>query len=132
MDTSAADRWLEGLDEATYQKLANSCVSFLVKPQRIRIQNKKGWQMPPNTVKVGGKTKWDWPLKKEECHIAALAPDVRINAYRRYILDAWDPKDASTLVEDFKELRGKNLACYCPEHEMCPHDVLLELVNQRI
>lgn len=128
----AADKWLEKLDEATR---TNPAVYYenphLAKPRRVRLKSTKGWKLPPNTVKVGGKTKWDWPLKKEDCHIADLAPEVRINAYRRYILDAWDPKDASTLVEDFKELRGKNLACYCPEGEMCPHDVLLELVNQR-
>jgi hypothetical protein len=35
------------------------------------------------------------------------------------------------MARDIDELRGKNLACWCPLDQPCHADVLLELVNRK-
>jgi hypothetical protein len=35
----------------------------------------------------------------------------------------------SWMIKEIQELRGKNLACFCPLDQACHADVLLELAN---
>jgi hypothetical protein len=75
----------------------------------IRIQRKrsKGWRMPENTVYVGSPTKWGNPMST-----------------------AWEYKRiVEALKPDVSELKGKNLACWCPLDKPCHADVLLELAK---
>jgi hypothetical protein len=70
--------------------------------------------MPPNTVYVGRPTKWGNPFKGKD-------RDEIIRQYRLWITrGALDPY----------ELRGKNLACWCPLDKPCHADILLELANE--
>jgi hypothetical protein len=39
--------------------------------------------------------------------------------------------DRAELVRRLPELRGKNLACWCPLDKPCHADVLLELANKQ-
>jgi hypothetical protein len=39
------------------------------------------------------------------------------------------PNQAEYRASARRELRGKDLACYCPEGEPCHADVLLEIAN---
>jgi hypothetical protein len=96
-------------------------------PQRIQRKRTKGWKMPPNTVYVGRPTKWGNPY----------VPDVYdergrrecVSEYRKHF---WRQNgrwhfDISEL--DITELRGKDLACWCPLDQPCHADILLEIAN---
>lgn len=77
--------------------------------------------MPPNTVKVDRTTMWG-------NRVAAGTKDRRIAVER---FKEWLTEDASWAWKGRAkiELRGKNLACWCPPGEPCHADVLLQFVN---
>ena len=88
----------------------------------VRIQRKrtKGWKMPENTVYVGRPTKWGNPHRWG-------GKDLQVRMYRQTIDgNLWT---SPTKQEIQKELRGKNLACWCPLDQPCHADVLLEVAN---
>jgi hypothetical protein len=96
-------------------------------PQRIQRKRIKGWRMPANAVYVGRPTKWGNPyylgsLRKPG---GELGMSQVIENYRHWILGGGVGKDKL----DPKELRGKDLACWCPLDQPCHADVLLELAN---
>lgn len=83
--------------------------------------------MPPNTVKVDRATNWGNPY-------AAAAfgkPDASllVAMFRDLVTKAPDGKGAM-IRSRLSELRGKNLACWCPLDQPCHADVLLELANK--
>lgn len=91
------------------------------KPRRIQRKRIKGWRMPENTIYVGRPSKWGNPYgvgvsfeTLEEC----------LNEYRDYL--KYCIKDGSL---DLKEIKGKNLACWCGLDEKCHADILLRLAN---
>lgn len=103
-------------------------------PRRIQRKRSKGWKMPPNTVAVDRSTKWGNPFIVN-AHITAgsmsgalyiCVPTVEdaVACYRELFIlpDSWRR-------DELGELRGKNLACYCPLDRPCHADVLLELAN---
>lgn len=85
-------------------------------PVRVQLRRTKGWRMPPNTVKVARPSafgNYAGPTKKDfDDQIAAMS-----NADRAFFMDK------------VKDLRGKNLACFCPLDRPCHADTLLELAN---
>jgi len=87
--------------------------------------------MPPNTVCVTRPGRWGNPYR------ASLFRDYsreqQVADYKRWIdgdvggrVWAGPPP---TEAEIRKELRGKNLACYCPIGEPCHADLLLKIAN---
>jgi len=121
--------------------------------KRIQRKRTKGWKMPDNTVYVGRPTKWGNPIRLQ-------ADQIYIDAsYRRKILSPWvwynlgdiddviylyrklwdgtqfQNKDLQYWSDRFKELdvselKGKNLACFCPLDKPCHADILIELANK--
>jgi len=89
-------------------------------PLRIQLSRTKGWRMPSNTVKVDRATKWGNPYPVEGVRTAALAKA----AFRLHL--ATSPALQEMAV---RELRGKNLACWCKAGEPCHADILLEVAN---
>jgi hypothetical protein len=92
-------------------------------PERVQLRRTRGWRMPPNTVKVDRTTKWGNPFRRAgstQCPVASF----RDWATQRRTAQAWDYAD-----EARRELRGKNLACWCKPGEPCHADVLLEIAN---
>lgn len=111
-------------------------------PKRIQRKRTKGWRMPaasgpglPPPVYVGRPTYFGNPFKGP--HAA--------NAYRRWLTGRmgraefqrrrdpeswalWSDKDNIKLR--LPQLRGKDLACWCPLDQPCHADVLLELANR--
>ena len=88
-------------------------------PFRVQLSRAKGWRKPPNCIVVARPSKWGNPLKVGD-------PGIRdrfaaVNAFRNII--------ASRADEVRRELRGRNLACWCPLGEPCHADVLLSLAN---
>jgi hypothetical protein len=99
--------------------------------------------MPPNTVYVGRPSKWGNPFVKHSDGFP-YAPGLAAEMFERLLATngAWwpipqpwprgkIPAQPPTTVEDVRrELRGKNLACWCPLDQPCHGDVLLEWANR--
>lgn len=99
-------------------------------PVRIQRKRIKGWKMPPNTRYVGRPTKWGNPCLARG-HAGRTAYKIWVDLTRS---GKWSPGDgmlgaAPFPVDDLGELRGKNLACWCPLDAPCHVDVLLPLAN---
>jgi len=85
-----------------------------VRPQRIQRKRTKGWKMPPNTVYVGRQSKWgNYTAGKSAASFKE-----------------WVCNEASSVWKDaaIRNLRGKNLACWCRLDQPCHADVLLDLM----
>jgi Domain of unknown function (DUF4326) len=91
--------------------------------KRIQLRRTKGWRLPDNTVIVSRPTKWGNPFRigvhgtREEC----------VRQFRDFIVSD-DPR-AGSLRQSLAELRGKDLACWCPPGP-CHADVLIEMANE--
>lgn len=122
-------------------------------PERVQRKRTKGYKLPKNTKCVNRGTKWGNPIK-------LMGDQIYIDAsYRRKILNPWvwyrlgDIDDVIFLYQklwdgtkfqnqdlqywadkfkelDLKELKGKNLACFCSLDKKCHADVLIELANK--
>jgi hypothetical protein len=99
--------------------------------------------MPPNTVYVGRPTLWGNPI------IKSLERKKQVRLYRLFIQRRWKELEKigctcwdiialqilwKEVMARLSELRGKNLACWCPiildkQYVPCHADVLLELAN---
>lgn len=94
-------------------------------PKRIQRKRTKGWKMPEGAVYVGRPSKWGNP------HDLVDTPEQRqwcIDQFRRLIQQQ---QNAELLAQAKKELRGKDLACWCKIGQPCHADVLLEIANRR-
>lgn len=110
----------------------------------IRIQRKRtaGWRMPANTVYVGRPGKFGNPFSFKDFLISlSLIHQVRQvqnhevsdNAGREWMVDSfekWIKENPELLSLAKKELKGKNLACWCSLKEKCHADILLMIVNE--
>jgi hypothetical protein len=104
-------------------------------PERIQLRRAKGWRMPPNTIKVDRTTKFGNPFvvgphgTRDDCvrlftHLCAgylcVSTGPGIEAQREYV---------GFVKRNLTELRGRNLACWCPPGQPCHADVLLRIAN---
>jgi hypothetical protein len=98
----------------------------VIKPVGIQRRRSNGWRLPPNTVSVARPGTWGNPHKVEgnisAFDAVALFENDLIN------LRLTDRRGVP-LLPRVHELRGKNLACYCPEGANCHRDVLLSYAN---
>lgn len=113
-------------------------------PRRIQLRRTKGWRMPPDTVSVARPTLFGnpfpvdiygrdravdlhrrWlcgPMSMAELHGLSRYPETSMVGLSRLVLNA------------IPQLRGLNLACWCPlpaegEPDCCHAAVLLEIAN---
>lgn len=121
-------------------------------PKRIQLSRKKGWKMPPNTMKVDrstgfgnpfpvakgtsttmGKTSEIWSVGTWEGPAMWFrdtkdeAVGLSVDAFRAWINQ---PAQQGLLSRAATVLRGKNLACWCKPGLPCHADVLIELANR--
>jgi hypothetical protein len=89
-------------------------------PRRYQRARRKGARLPDGVVVVTRPTKWGNP------HPLSLGRD---EAVRRYRDDLLADRLAVTVDDVRRELRGRDLACYCPLTEHCHGDILLEVAN---
>lgn len=109
-----------------------------MRPERIQLRRTKGWRKPDNTVVVSRPSRWgnpwtidmylaDYPDASEVKRRSMATSDFRGWLDGRWDLDAdWPQRDRPNVTE----LRGKNLACWCPLDQPCHADVLLDLANR--
>jgi hypothetical protein len=107
-----------------------------VAPVRIQRSRAKGSRLSaPNAlpiVCVSRPSKWGNPFSAalgtaSKAHKASVRA-AAVAQFRR-ALQGGDPALGFGIEEVRKELRGKNLACWCPLSEPCHADVLLEVAN---
>lgn len=79
--------------------------------------------MPPNTVGVTRPTCWGNPFIVG-CHCETAEDATQL--YRGWL----EGPARSIALAAKKELRGKDLACWCKEGTACHADVLLEIANK--
>ena len=119
-------------------------------PVRIQRQRTKGWRMPEGAIYVGRPAWWGNPypirdfgrLRAVELFrnslmghwspspFAADEPDWLINA--AYRTHEWMRQSGRRIENVRHDLRGHDLACWCPLDQPCHADVLLELANLSI
>jgi hypothetical protein len=101
-----------------------------MKPYRAQLKRTKGWRMPANTVKVDRSTKWGNPFKVD---YKGMTPELAVQSFKNVLDESGEYQISSRVkvtIDDIKrELRGKNLACWCKLSEVCHADVLLEIAN---
>lgn len=101
-------------------------------PLRIQRTRKKGggYVWPPGKgnifitnnrpiVYVGRPTKWGNPYL-----LSVFKRGDAVNYYRMTLTN-WMKKEIK------KELKGKNLACWCPLDKLCHADILLKIANKQ-
>ncbi len=92
-------------------------------PQRIQRKRTKGWRMPPDAVYVGRPTKYGNPYTVHEFLWSATEA---VGNYR-----LWIEARPELVKQAREELKGKDLACWCPlDGQPCHADVLLEIANE--
>ena len=88
-------------------------------PDRIQRKRTKGWHMPVNAIYVGRPTRWGNPYADQDN--AELVRLFRDNCLTLEFI---------CLVRS--ELKGKDLACWCPLDQPCHAHVLLKIANEEV
>lgn len=103
-------------------------------PKRIQRKRTKGWKMPANTVSVTRPSKWGNPYKVGDMYNdeggfeRVETAQQAVNLYEQALENYYGfPIDKEQIR---KELKGKNLACFCPLDSPCHADVLLKIANE--
>jgi len=109
-------------------------------PKRIQMTRQRPWRADnPDAVRVDRNGKWGNPfpvgahIGQKWDHGAEVEwVDVRDRAHAVELFARWVESDwygARRIRSDLHELRGHDLACWCPLDAPCHADVLLELAN---
>lgn len=111
--------------------------------QRIQRKREKGWKMPPNTVSVTRPGKYGNPYTVKRVGMSEYAVyfgDMKVSmmssSHRRVLqhcLDmyrTWALEQIAADPQWLEPLRGKSLACWCKEGDLCHGDLLLKLVKE--
>lgn len=113
-------------------------------PKRIQLRRTKGWRKPAGCVSVGRGTRWGNPFKLDgTIDVRYVRADLRDTAAKRQpepmtqsdavagFTLALLRGDLSFTLNDIKrELRGKDLACWCKPGEQCHADALIWYANE--
>jgi hypothetical protein len=97
----------------------------MTSPKRIQYQKRVPMQSPNGLpcAYVGRPTRWGNPYRVGEANTQTRAEAV--DAFRKHILSR-----PLLITAARRELRGKNLACWCPcDGQLCHADILLAVAN---
>lgn len=103
-------------------------------PIRIQRSRAKGWKTPANTIYVGRPTRFGNPFKigtpgQDDCMVCGDAEEAVVK-FRSEIVTFGGGFVGLTVEDIQRDLRGKNLSCWCRLDRPCHADVLLELANR--
>ena len=94
-------------------------------PVRVQRKRTKGWRMPENTVSVTRPGKWGNPYTISEMG----SHEDAVCKFEEMLVEGFE--DSYPMEDEIiRELRGKNLACFCPLDQPCHADILLKLANE--
>lgn len=92
-------------------------------PRRIQIQRIAGWRLPDGAVIVDRRSRYGNPFR-----VSNDCPQARaVEMFRDWISR---PAQAHLVARARRELRGRDLACWCGLDEPCHADVWLEVANE--
>ena len=98
-------------------------------PRRYQRKRRVSADIPPGAIYVGRPTKWGNPWRVDD----SLSREEAVILYRMELVGAgrieYHLSDQITPEIVRRELRGKDLVCWCPLDGPCHADVLLELAN---
>jgi hypothetical protein len=129
-----------------------------MKPKRIQRKRSKGWRKPENTVYVGRGSKWGNPFKimgegktgwlyAFSINRKILDPYILVNdhynntqndavkMFAKWLRGKLPAEkfgylpEPPTKEEIKKNLKGKNLMCWCSIDSPCHADILLQIAN---
>lgn len=103
------------------------------RPQRIQLRRTKGWRLPAGAVSVARPTRWGNPYRMSPYVGAEKVVRDFERELRSTLLHPWaesHPLEFRIMAESIGELRGHDLACWCPLDQPCHADVLLEVANR--
>lgn len=128
----------------------------MTRPVRLQLSRAKGFSLQALSIATNGlvpvncarPSKWGNPFKMAGME-EMFARQAAIDAYRRLLTQPPSRRRhmilsitrgnkgrgeyaVSIMKQSLPELRGKNLACWCPLDKPCHCDVLLELANAPI
>ena len=86
-------------------------------PDRIQRKRTKDWKMPVNAIYVGRPTRWGNPFADQD----------NAELVRQFRYNCLTPEFICSVRS---ELKGKDLACWCPLDQPCHADVLLKIANE--
>jgi hypothetical protein len=107
-----------------------------VVPQRIQLRRTKGWRKPAGAVVVSRPSKWGNPhLASGFAGIGQDAGYEKVLAVTAFSVDLVGGRLKVSVDDVRRELRGKDLACWCPlppagARDVCHAAVLLEVANR--
>jgi len=128
-------------------KKSGGLVKAVCSPVRVQLSRKKGWKLPPNTVKVDRATMWGNPFlvvpqtdagwreiaQSQDTSFRCFTAAEAVARYEYLLLEVTRRGGgrlfALDIMDNIHKLRGKHLACWCPLNEPCHADVLLRLAN---
>jgi hypothetical protein len=111
-------------------------------PSRIQRRRTAGWRTPDNTVIVTRPSRYGNPFTLAMAYDLGYAQHGDVEQARKAVVGAfeewlrgnrlmWQSEEGDRarqrLLDGLPALRGKSLACYCPEGAPCHADVLLRL-----
>lgn len=108
-------------------------------PKRIQLRRTKGWRKPEGAIVVARPSRWGNPFTIAGAREAGYdGTDAELRAecvasFRQFLAGrySWSYGEPirAHILSHVHELRGRDLACWCPLDQPCHADVLLELAN---
>lgn len=103
-------------------------------PKRIQLRRSKGWRKPEGAVVVARPTKWGNPFligNVVRDDVGRWEPiNTRTDAVRAFRdMLGYSDRNYPSEQEIVADLRGRDLACWCPLDQPCHADILLHLAN---
>jgi hypothetical protein len=92
-------------------------------PRRFRLSRKKDARKPAGAIVIARPSKWGNPHK-----IGRLTRDDAIAAYKR---DLYAGKLRFAVADVKRELKGRDIACWCRLEDACHGDLLMAIANRR-
>ncbi len=113
-------------------------------PRRIQRKRTKGWRMPEGVIYVGRPTKFGNPFAPQIIPgWATLSRQYAVDDFTRWLnagpgswtmgaFKSMEESDAARdrLLAGLPDLRGRDLACWCPVGQPCHADILLGMANE--
>lgn len=111
-------------------------------PRRIQLRRTKGWRMPDQTVSVARPTKWGNPWRVENVQgvgwccadpgtnvLTTASSPAAAHAMAVARFEASLAQQPDLVAAARQDLRGRNLACWCPASMPCHADTWLRIAN---
>lgn len=115
---------------ANLERVKREIIASAPKPVRVQLSRRKGWRKPSNTIVVSRPSKWGNPFRVGDPDVNGMpmSPERAVERYRLLLLGNGLILGAVPRSLIRRELRGKNLACWCPPGP-CHADVLIAIAN---